>query len=107
MSKSLEWTIMERAIKLVEAGWTKLAWARDTHGIPVNWESENAVSFCAVGAILRSTRETIGPDAIYTGISVRVCSLKGATYGGDLMHANDTGTKDSTLALMRERLAEV
>ena len=45
MSESLDRTIMERAIRLVEAGWTQNAWARTAKDEAVDWEAKEAVSF--------------------------------------------------------------
>jgi hypothetical protein len=53
MSESLDRTIMERAIRLVEAGWTQNAWARTAKDEAVDWEAKEAVSFCAVGDVVR------------------------------------------------------
>ena len=60
MSKTLDRTILERAIKLVEAGWTQYAYARDANGKAVDWRSGAATSFCAVGAILRAMHDLVG-----------------------------------------------
>ena len=105
MSESLDRTIMERAIRLVEAGWTQNAWARTAKDEAVDWEAKEAVSFCAVGAIMRATRDVLGSFEEHgTVISARLSYYKGH-FLGELMRANDMGTKDAILALMRDRLA--
>ena len=50
--------ILERAAYIIEThGWTKAAFARDSNGASVDWSSEHACRFCAVGAIRLAARD--------------------------------------------------
>ncbi len=49
--------IIERAMEIIERGWTRGDLARDANGYPVAVASPAACTFCAVGAISRATRE--------------------------------------------------
>lgn len=60
MSKSIESTVLERAMKIMEAGWTQDNYAEDERGEYVPYWSKKAVAFCAVGAIYRATMEVTG-----------------------------------------------
>ena len=44
-------TVLRKAKRLIEKGWTKRAWARNSHGRAVDAHSRSAVRFCALGAI--------------------------------------------------------
>jgi hypothetical protein len=104
MSKSIDRMVMERAIKLVEAGWTQGSWAQDRNGNRVDWDTEEAVSFCAVGAIMRATRELLGSDILPYIWSFRRPSCLTGDEAADMMARNDVGTKEMTLEMMREKL---
>jgi hypothetical protein len=53
-TQGLEMMVLEVAAQLVEKGWTKGALARDAEGYAVSLESDDAVCFCAIGAINRA-----------------------------------------------------
>ena len=104
MSKTLDRTILERAIKLVEAGWTQYAYARDANGKAVDWRSGAATSFCAVGAILRAMHDLVGaPKDDHIGVYIRIVYPQGKGRR-NLMHCNDTSTKERTLQLMQKKM---
>jgi hypothetical protein len=46
--------IIDRAIKLLEEGWTKRAFARDDKNVPCMPDSSKAVCWCLGGAIIRA-----------------------------------------------------
>ena len=105
MSKNIDRMVMERAIKLVDAGWIQGCWARDANGRCVDWGAEDAVAFCAVGAIMRATRELLGSDIHPFIWSYRRMSCLTNEEAADMMATNDVGTKEMTLEMMREKLA--
>jgi hypothetical protein len=105
MSKTINRMAMERAIKLVEAGWTQGSWAQDSNGACVDWDAKEAVSFCAVGAIMRAMRELLGSDILPFIWPYRRPSFLSGEEAADMMARNDVGTKEMTLEMMREKLA--
>ena len=60
MSKTIERQVLERALKIMESGWTQGHYAQNERGDPAAYWSKKAVSFCAVGAIYRATMEVTG-----------------------------------------------
>ena len=50
-------TVLDSAADLVDKGWCQNSIARDAEGKPVNELSEDAVAFCADGAIVRAAWE--------------------------------------------------
>jgi hypothetical protein len=105
MSKTIDRMVMERAIKLVESGWMQGSWAQDRNGARVNWDAKEAVAFCAVGAIMRATRDLLGSDIHPFIWSFRRMSCLTSEEAADMMARNDVGTKEMTLEMMREKLA--
>jgi hypothetical protein len=105
MSKSLKRIAMERAIELVEAGWAQGFWAADKNGARIDWTSQDAVAFCAVGAILRATYDLIGQEREPLIWEVRHCAGLTSEEAAEMMANNDFGTKETTLQMMRDRLA--
>jgi hypothetical protein len=99
--------VMERAIKLVEAGWTQHTYARNKEGTCVNWRSEVANSFCAMGAILRAAHEVLGEDQSAGWIRIAHIIAPVADDDRNLMYLNDTTDKEGTLAAMRRCLNEL
>jgi hypothetical protein len=59
--------ILEEAQKLVMAGWTQGAWARDNQGLPVKYlvNGNKAVCFCTLGAIYHNIES--GDDGAQIG----------------------------------------
>ena len=53
---------LERAARLVEGGWTRHYNAIDENGRSVGARSEDAVAFCATGAIIRACHEMMEKD---------------------------------------------
>jgi ketosteroid isomerase-like protein len=104
MSKSLNHMILERAIELVEAGWAQGVWAHDARGMPCDWQSDDAVAFCVVGAILRAHQELLGVSQDRVWPIGRMPSLAGYE-AEEMMTKNDHGTQESTLAMLRDKLA--
>jgi len=102
MSKTLDETIMERALALVETGWTQYAYARTRKGRFVDWRSPEAVSFCAVGAILKAMDDVLGPNQVQSiaHFSKLIASLPSHT----LMSINDNTDKEHILSGMRASL---
>jgi len=60
MSTTLEKTILTRAIQIMETGHTRGVFARDAGSREVSWWSKRAARFCALGALYRAVRETVG-----------------------------------------------
>ena len=60
MSTTIEVVVLERALKLMEAGHCTHRFARDAAAYEVDVFSEDAVEFCAVGAIHRAYGEITG-----------------------------------------------
>jgi hypothetical protein len=104
MSKSLNRMVMERAIELVESGWTKGLWAQDRNGKPRDWDSGEAVAFCAVGAIMRATHELLGMPRPLVWSFGRMGFLTG-DEAREMIYKNDEGTQESALMMLREKLA--
>lgn len=104
MSKPLDHIILQRAIELVEAGWTQHTVARTAKGTFVDWRSSQAVAFCAVGAILRAMDEVLGPNEAqkFVRFSQLIAPLNESSQ--KLMYVNDTTDKVQTLAAMRQCL---
>src|SRR4051795_3059614 len=107
MSKPLDQIIMRRAIELVEAGWTQYTYARDMKGAFVNCHSPEAVSFCAVGAVMRAMDEVLSPEQAqsFCRFSKLVAPLNERPY--NLMYINDSTDKEQTLAAMRRCLTQL
>lgn len=55
--------VLSRARELIAKGWTRGNAAKDEHGEAVAPLSEQACTFCAYGAITRSTYDLIGKDS--------------------------------------------
>src|SRR5689334_11516028 len=106
MSQSLNRMVLERAIKLVESGWTQGTWARKKDGQPCDWDSDAAIAFCAVGALLRATREVLGIERNLMGSFSRIPFIT-RVEAVELVAANDKGPRETVLAMLRARLEEV
>jgi hypothetical protein len=96
--------VMERAIELVESGWANGVWALNAKGEPCDWESRDAVAFCAVGAIMRATQELLGTPRPLVWSFGEMPFLTRAE-ADEILIENDDGTKESTLAMLREKVA--
>jgi hypothetical protein len=57
MTKALDQVVWERAIEIMNAGWTQNAMARDARGEVAPIQSKEAVAFCAYGALIRAAHE--------------------------------------------------
>ena len=73
MSKTLNSVLIERAIELIESGWTQNATSRDEYGRKVCPSSKHAVSFCGYGALMRAAWEVAG----MAGIILPLCGRSG------------------------------
>lgn len=47
---------------LIEKGWTQGSFAKTADAFPVNWSSEDAVSFCLMGAFNRASHDLLMGD---------------------------------------------
>ena len=54
MTQTTRDKIIDEVVALIEAGWTKKAYARDRHGTPCSSHSDKAASFCLIGALHRA-----------------------------------------------------
>jgi hypothetical protein len=102
MSKSLESVLIERAIALIESGWTQNAMARDMQGRIVCPRSKRAVSFCGYGALMRAAWEVGGNSSNYRTFMRRLTVFFPVL---DLVRFNDGGTRTAVVGRMREILA--
>jgi hypothetical protein len=97
---------MESAIELVEAGWAQGVWALNAEGRPVDWDSSDAVAFCGVGAIMRATHELLGtPRPLVWSFGHMPFLTRGEA--DEMIIKNDEGTKESTLVMLRDKLASL
>ena len=99
MSKSFEAVVLERAVALLKKGWTVGDFAVDADGKSVSCYSNEAVAFCATGAILRATKEIAGSRQIRLAYTI----VRSVVV--DLVGVNDERGKAEMLRLMRKRLA--
>jgi hypothetical protein len=53
-------TVLKKARKLIERGWTKDACARDKNGLPVAVDSKEACRWCMFGSLLAVARNDQG-----------------------------------------------
>ena len=56
-TKLLVVNVLNRAAEYVDQGWTQNANARDETGVPVRVDDPKAIRWCALGAMLRATRD--------------------------------------------------
>jgi hypothetical protein len=96
--------VIERAIELVESGWAKDVWTLDAEGQPCDWESRDAVAFCAVGAIMRATQELLSTPRPLVWSFGEMPFLTRAE-ADEMIMENDEGTQECALAMLREKLA--
>jgi hypothetical protein len=52
--------VLLKAVEILDRGWTKGVYARDNIGLPVDYDNEAAVCWCANGAIERAAFELSG-----------------------------------------------
>ena len=55
--------VLLRGAKLVEKGWTRFAWARDSADLPLESVAD-AASWCATGALVKASVEIAPADAL-------------------------------------------
>ncbi len=104
MSKSLNRMVVERAIELVKSGWAKGVWALNQEGEPRDWDSPDAIAFCAVGALMRATHELLGtPRSLVRSFAEMPFLTRGEA--DEMIMGNDEGTQERALAMLREKLA--
>ena len=72
MAKLLQHQIIERALEIIsdEAKWTRGAMARNKFGHSCSAWDQEAVRFCAVGAIYRAAFEMLGQTSDGTMIEI-------------------------------------
>ena len=61
-----EWRVLSLARSYIEKGWCKRALARDRLMAEVAPYSQDAVAWCAVGAIERAIADLMGPESLDT-----------------------------------------
>lgn len=76
--------VIEDAQKLVEAGWTKGAFARTEHGNVIGCYEKKATCFCTIGALRRAASNA----AEFDGVDVETILLEDAV--GEVRHAAKT-----------------
>ena len=111
MSKSIERLVLERALTLLQAGFSQRTYARDKKGRKVDWSSGKAVKFCATGAIRRATWELTGEEqgVIAQAVTTRL-GRPAHDYDeaqGYLVWKNDFVGKKWVVRRFKKRLAHV
>lgn len=98
--------IFERAAELVEAGWCQETSAKNATGGAVRWDAEQAVCFCAAGAISRALEDTSGWSQIKYSQAIAWMqeTLKGAGVLSGIPKWNDAAerTQDEVAAMLRK-----
>lgn len=61
MTKRKVLQILRKARKLLAKGWTQRTFAKDKDGVPVTWDSQQAVCFCLGGALRRASQDAGKP----------------------------------------------
>jgi hypothetical protein len=56
--------LIEAKRRLLENGWTKRAFARNSQGVTVGWEDPSAACFCVSGAVRRAVLDIGGPPSM-------------------------------------------
>ena len=72
-------TVLKKARKLIERGWTKDALARDKNGGAHDYDYPTAVSWCAIGAILAQVVEELGDAASGRFAKLKIRELPAGT----------------------------
>ena len=96
MSRSIQTEVVERAIALLEKGWTYGAFARDAHGREVPVLSRRAARFCGVGALDRAHHD-LGLNVPVVKLSQRSRYL--------LATRNDVQGKEEALRMLRQLIS--
>lgn len=101
MSKGIEKMVIERALALIEKGFMKKAVAATRRGKHVEVTSDEAVKFCAVGAIERAMWELTGQERFRDAVMIV------HNVHERLMSENDEKGKERVIQLFKQRLAEL
>lgn len=95
-TKEEQLVTLDRAIALVERGWTKHAYARDAEGGNVDESAASACSWCIQGALFRAGAGTEVQEAVEEEVATRT----GAEYIHEFNDAPER-TKEEVLELLR------
>lgn len=87
--------ILKRAKDLLQQGWTKNAYARDDFGYSVSETSEDAVCWCANGALWRAVWDLNATSAECQRYARR--ELDALTADGSIVRFNDKQTEGATV----------
>lgn len=98
MNRELEH--LKKMRELLAKGWTQKVMARDRMGRDVYVMAENAVSFCVVGAIQRSTRGLIRLWSLHH-------ALRELTNGTISVWNDDPNRKQSEVLALIDRAIEI
>lgn len=104
MSKNMSAALVERAISLIESGWTQNAFARDRQGRAVSPRSRRAVSYCGYGALMRAAWDMSASETLYSTLMRRVCQHFSTL---EFSRLNDSESMHVVLDEMRGRLADL
>lgn len=88
---------LKKARSLIVKGWTAGQYARDIHGKPVLENSEEACSWCAVGALHATEGDSF--HLITRDHPLMIALKKGAFYADSVSAYNDSHTKEDVLSL--------
>ena len=95
MSHTIEHVVITRALELLEGGWTSHTFARDRLGQAVSPFFPDAVSFCALGALMRASHQM--------GLDVSEFIDRNAFYQS-LPEINDGQGKMAVMEVLRQRI---
>lgn len=104
--------VLTRAYNLVRKGWTKGCLARNKYSNPVSVKCDNAVRFCALGAVERAAlsvtedrRDDVLADAL-TAISA-AGRTEGQYWDLECYNDEDYRTVEDVLALFKRAIERV
>lgn len=95
---------------IVESGWCREAYARDSDGFPVVFESNKATSFCLMGATYRAALMQMYRSPIIQEICAPyIEALEKYTKGTMVSVWNDhqTTTKEDVIRLLDQVIADI
>ena len=109
MAKLLQHQIIERALEIIsdETNWTRGAMARNAFGHSCSPWDQEAVRFCAVGAIYRAAFEMLGEtlDSIIIEITETCVLAANGLEHSSIPSVNDHEGRDAVQAMFQKALA--
>lgn len=93
--------VLEKALSLIERGWTQGTGARDSFGRSVSIDAPDAVTFCAIGALTKVT----GANSLRVIHNHRLL-LERAGAGTGITNWNDSTkrTKEEVIAVFKKAI---